>query len=55
MKSLSSQIDDLAYEIARDQERGEPFDDENDLYNFIGKLERLKRLAFAYFEETKGA
>lgn len=53
MKSLSSQIDDLAYEIAGDQNHGEPFYDENDLFEFIGKLEKLKRLAFAYYEETK--
>jgi hypothetical protein len=53
MKSLRKQIEDLDYYITGEIDHGECFYEQDDFYEFIGKLEQLKHLAFKYYEENK--
>jgi hypothetical protein len=48
------QAEDLGYEIAGEiEQHGECFYEQDELFILIGKIEKLKQLLFAGYEETK--
>lgn len=52
MKSLWKQVQDLTFEIAGEVDHGECFYDEDMLYQFVHKLDKLKSLSFDYYKEN---